>query len=188
MKRILCFALLLSSTAFSLVQNQGTIIINKKDGSSLYMECAMMEMGSSNCEMFRAVVITQGKMEKVNNSLYKSLLNSKGYYINGEKINYNEYFNTTGNVRNRFDNTVNNQKRAFFKTTVSILLKIAEVGVIIGETVYDGAVNTGKKSKDLFLKAKYKKTLKNLFMGEKNKIEKVSNRKFKKLVKFISNI
>ncbi len=188
MKKLIAF-MLISLSSFALVQNHGSIIVNKKTGSALYMECAMMQMGSDQCDMYKAVIVTDDKIEQVNPSLYKAILNSgSDYYINGKSINYNEYGNTYRNVAKNFDKIENKQKKPIYKTLISIPLTIAEIAVLIGETAVDGSINGYKKSKDLVLDAKYKGILTKLFDGKKEELHKVSNKRFKNIIKFISDI
>jgi len=189
MKKLIFISFLFSGLGFSSIQNFGSIIVNKRTSSAIYMECAMYEMGGSNCQTYKAILVTQGSkpITSLNNSIYPAILTADDYYVDGKPINYQDYSYTTDRLEKMKKNR-KNASNGFKKAVLSTIFYPVAAVLYVGETIVDLPQNAYKKSKKSITDSKFKPSLEKLFFGENNQLIKISNRKFKKLTKLLSEL
>lgn len=198
MKNFILLLVVFSATHLqaNIDEREGSIIKNKSTGAQIYFTCAIKDM-LGECSYYNAfleepigdsALRTQpypAPTEKIllHSSLYISLLNNKDAYITGEPINLKTY-----DVTEKFFNKTRGDKFTFGNIVIKAVLSPLTLAVGIVETIIDKPQNIAMKTKAIVLKVKYKKPLKNLFMGKKQKTYEIRNNKFQKLVKLIKKI
>ncbi len=189
MKNLVLICLLFSGASFAAIENVGSIIVNKRTSSAIYMECAMFEMGGDKCQTYKVIQVTQGdkELKSLNNTVYPAILTNDDYYINGKPINYEDYSYTQKRL-NKMKENKNKASNGFKKAVLATVFYPVAAFLYAGETLVDFPQNAYKKSKKKILDSKFKDILKKLFHGEKNHLSKISNRKFKKLSKLLTEL
>ncbi len=189
MKNLIFISLIFSGLSFSAIENVGSIVINKKTSSAIYMKCGFFGKGGDECQAYKVILVTQDskKSTAINESVYPAILSTDDHFIDGKPMNLEDYNYT----KSRLEKMKKNRKKennGFKKAVLSTIFYPVAAFLYAGETVVDFPQNTYKKSKKRILDSRFKGLLTDLFHGDSNQIKKISNRKFKKLTKLLSEL